>query len=85
MNIVPIALQRIVDLISDSYVVVNRNGEIIDYNKPFVDTFQGVLRIKRKDRLVDILERIEHRTGKDNMVRVVKEALENKNFLVNSI
>ena len=78
LDIMPIALQRIVDLISDAYVVVNKVGEIIDYNKPFVDTFQGVLNIQRKDRLVDILERVEYFTGKDNLVRLIKGALENK-------
>ena len=35
----PIALQRIVDRISDSYMVLNENYEISDYNKTFVNTF----------------------------------------------
>ena len=35
----PIALQRIVDRISDSYIVLNDSYEITDYNHTFVETF----------------------------------------------
>ncbi len=35
----PIALQRIVDRISDSYVVLNDNYEISDFNETFIHTF----------------------------------------------
>jgi two-component system, NtrC family, sensor histidine kinase HupT/HoxJ len=54
LNVVPIALQRIVDLISDSYAVVNENLEVIDYNQTLVNQFQGVLTIKRKDNLARV-------------------------------
>lgn len=36
----PIALQRIVDRISDSYVVLNENYEISDFNETFIKTFR---------------------------------------------
>lgn len=36
----PIALQRIVDRISDSYIVLNTNYEISDFNKTFINTFK---------------------------------------------
>ena len=35
----PIALQRIVDRISDSYIVLNENNEISDFNQTFINTF----------------------------------------------
>lgn len=35
----PIALQRIVDRISDSYIILNENYEIVDYNKTFLEVF----------------------------------------------
>lgn len=35
----PIALQRIVDRISDSYIVLNESYEISDFNETFVSTF----------------------------------------------
>lgn len=79
LNIVPIALQRIVDLISDSYVVVNEAGEIIDYNKSFVDTFQGIMHIERKDNIIDILSKVELHTDMTKIIGLIKEALEKKN------
>ena len=36
----PIALQRIVDRISDSYIVLNENYEISDFNETFLKTFR---------------------------------------------
>jgi signal transduction histidine kinase len=55
MNVIPIALQKIVDLISDSYIVVNDELEIIDYNQTFFDTFGNVVKISRKKNLLDVL------------------------------
>jgi len=55
MNVIPIALQKIVDLISDSYIVVNEEQEIIDYNRTFLDTFGDMVTIRRKSLLLDVL------------------------------
>lgn len=44
LNVIPIALQTVVDLISDSYVVIGEDFEVIDYNKAFADGFTGVSR-----------------------------------------
>jgi len=55
MNVIPIALQKIVDLISDSYIVVNEELEIIDYNQTFIETFGDVVKITRKKPLLDVL------------------------------
>ncbi len=51
----PIALQRIVDRISDSYIVLNENNEISDFNKTFIDTFSKDTNIRGKS-IVDIFE-----------------------------
>lgn len=40
LGVAPIALQKIVDKISDSYVVLSENGAITDYNKTFLTTFK---------------------------------------------
>ena len=40
LGLTPIALQRIVDQISDSYIVLDEDGRIVDYNKTFLDTFK---------------------------------------------
>lgn len=39
LSIAPIALQNIVDKISDSYIVINDDYKIIDFNKTFITTF----------------------------------------------
>ena len=54
LNVIPIALQTVVDSISDSYVVINEELEIIDYNKAFVDGFAGVV---RKIGIVEVIKK----------------------------
>lgn len=44
LNVIPIALQTVVDSISDSYVVINEDFEIVDYNRAFAGGFTGVAR-----------------------------------------
>lgn len=39
LGIAPIALRKIVDRISDSYIVLNDDGNITDFNKTFLTTF----------------------------------------------
>lgn len=39
LSVTPIALQRIVDRISDSYIVLNENDVITDFNETFLTTF----------------------------------------------
>ncbi|MDD4494336.1 MAG: histidine kinase N-terminal 7TM domain-containing protein, partial [Eubacteriales bacterium] len=55
LNVMPIALQRVVDLISDGYVVINEDNEVIDFNKTFTDTFKDYLETKRKGKFFNIL------------------------------
>ncbi len=51
LGIVPVAMQNIVDHISDSFLVVDKEHKIIDYNKTFADTFGSLLKINRKASL----------------------------------
>lgn len=39
LGVAPIALQKIVDRISDSYIVLNEDGSITDFNQTFLTTF----------------------------------------------
>lgn len=78
LNLVPIALQRIVDLISDSYAVVNENLEVIDYNQTLVDQFQGVLTIKRKEHLSQVFTSPLVAIDIDTMIAKAQEAREQK-------
>lgn len=68
LNVVPIALQKVVDHISDSFLVVDKDNFIIDYNKTFTDTFGGILNISRKKRLDDL-------TGEQNVNHEISELM----------
>jgi len=55
LNVVPIALQKIVDRISDGYIVIDENYTIIDFNKPFLEIFSldgNTLRNKKLFNLI---------------------------------
>lgn len=79
LNIVPVALQTVVDHISDSYLVLNERLEVTDYNKPFINTFSSIIAIKRK---VTIGEIFNNNTGlsvqTDDIIQSVVNAVENQ-------
>lgn len=56
LNISPIALQNIVDRISDSFVVISESLTIVDFNKSFTNTFGNVLQIRRNASILSVLE-----------------------------
>ena len=53
LNIVPIALQKVVDCMSDSYFVVNNELELIDCNKAFSDKFMKDSIIKKSELILE--------------------------------
>ena len=55
LGVTPIALQKIVDRISDSYVVLNDNNIITDFNKTFLDTFKLKAEEIRSKNLIEFL------------------------------
>ena len=55
-KVAPIALQKIVDRISDSYVVLDDNNKITDFNKTFLDTFKLKAEQIRSKNLLEFLE-----------------------------
>ena len=54
LNIIPIALDKVVNIISDSFIVVNEDLQIIDYNQSLVRL--NILRIKRNENLIELLQ-----------------------------
>ena len=59
LNVLPIAVQTIVDHISDSYLVLNSDRDIVDYNKAFISHFSGFIDVKRKTAIWTFFEQIE--------------------------
>lgn len=53
----PIALQKIVDRISDSYIVLNEDMQITDFNKTFLDTFSVSSSEIRNVNIVDLFKK----------------------------
>ncbi len=48
-NTTPIALQKIVDRISDGYIIINEDNHIIDFNKTFLTMLKIHSKIRNKD------------------------------------
>jgi len=55
LKVTPVALQTIVNRISDSYIVVDLEMNIIDYNKTFKDHFLTIAAIQRHNNLYNII------------------------------
>lgn len=56
LSVAPIALRKIVDRISDSYVILNINNCITDFNKTFIDTFNLESSKIRGKKYIDIIK-----------------------------
>ena len=57
MKVTPIALQRIVDRMSDGYLVLNENNTIIDFNKTCLDMFGFKATDIRNENIVQLIEK----------------------------
>ncbi len=79
LKVSPIALQRIVDRISDSYIVLNENNEISDFNKTFINTFKKDDSIRGK-ALIDIFEDENLILKIQNNIEKVKNNNKTENF-----
>lgn len=56
LKVAPIALQRIVDRISDSYIVLNDSMIITDFNKTLLNTFSISANDLRNINIIDLME-----------------------------
>ena len=70
LGVAPIALQKIVDRMSDSYVVLDEENNIIDFNKTFIDTFKIKNENIRGKNLIEILN--EQKDKKSNINKIEK-------------
>ena len=57
LKVTPIALQRIVDRMSDSYIVLNEDMVIIDFNQTLLNTFGASNTQFRNVNIIDILKK----------------------------
>lgn len=58
-NIVPIALQKVVDHITDGFIVLNENNMIIDFNRKAQQDFYNVSEIKRNLNIKEFMNSLK--------------------------
>lgn len=68
LGVAPIALQKIVDRISDGYVVLNDNNNITDFNKTFIDMFKIKNEKIRGINFIEFLKK--HKADKINIPKL---------------
>lgn len=56
LNAVPIALKSVIDIMSDAFVVINHEGDIVDKNKSFETKFNKVMNLKINKNIYDIIK-----------------------------
>jgi two-component system sensor histidine kinase HupT/HoxJ len=78
LNIVPIALQKVVDHISDGFIVIDMDNHIIDFNKPFVSIFENVFKFSRRDNLDEIINRENISDELKSLLVLFKESVARK-------
>ena len=70
LKITPIALQKIVDRISDGYVVLDEENTITDFNKTFLDMFNLKPENIRSKNFIRFLN--NRKVSKKSIVRITK-------------
>lgn len=75
LNIVPIALQKVVDYISDAFVVLDEQLNIIDYNKTFVNFLGNISNTKRNVHFFEFLKSIpDISLNTDEVLEMIQQA-----------
>lgn len=76
LNVTPIALQKIVDRISDGYVVLDDNNVITDFNKIFLDIFK----LSSDDiRSKNFIRFLQQRKISDQVVEKISKSIKKAN------
>ncbi len=56
LNITPVALETVTNIMSDAFVVISDDGSIVDYNATFKKELQDVVEITKEKNLFKIIE-----------------------------
>ena len=74
LDAAPIALQKVVDRISDSYLILNENDVIIDFNKTFLMTFKTRDNHIRNKEITEFLKTSEYKLNAKKITNAIKKA-----------
>jgi signal transduction histidine kinase len=82
LSVVPIALQKVVDHISDSFLVISKDDVIIDYNQTFVETFKNQIKINRKDSLNYHVIQMEYNPLVHELLQCIQDAIKQREQVI---
>ena len=71
LKVTPIAMQRVVDRMSDSFLVVNENGIITDFNETFLKTFNLKSDNVRNINFIEFLHSKNVKAFNDNSISTI--------------
>ncbi len=74
LDAAPIALQKIVDRISDSYIVLNESNIVIDFNRTFLTTFEIKEANIRNSDIIDFIKKSEYKINVKKFSNAIKKA-----------
>jgi len=83
LKVTPIALQRIVDRMSDGYIIINEDKIITDFNKTFLDLFSLKPTELRNLYLGDLLNKLSGNKNKNKEFLNIVSSTNHKNDTVN--
>lgn len=83
LKVAPIALQRIVDRMSDGYIIVNGDNYITDFNKTFLDLFSLKPSEVRNVYIGHLLDRLSNSKNKNEDFLNLISSTKNNNNTVN--
>lgn len=79
LKLTPIALQTIVDHISDCFIVIDKNYIIKDYNKPFYNIFAKFYPFTRGDSFLKCFESGNTHFNLDKLLNLIEETKNTRN------
>lgn len=80
LNVIPVAMKTIMDTMTDSFIVISKDGTIADINKTCIDKFAPLIELKQNDNLYEKLK--GRKTVKlEDVKAFVKEAMEKKDTI----
>lgn len=56
LNAVPIALNSVIDMMSDAFIVISHDGDIVDKNRSFDAKFESIMNLKVNKNIFDVIK-----------------------------
>ena len=78
LKVAPIALQRVVDRMSDGYIIVNEENIVTDFNQTFLDLFSLKASEIRNINISDLIAKLSNSQDKNNaFIDAIKQTKSN--------